>query len=414
MAQTDRWTGRSTTMLLRGITFALMSSAAVAADAQPMLDTTGVFLSTAKLATLGPLQSDKWFFTRVAEIAVDSRGQVFVLDDLDCRIHVFDAAGARVRTLGRKGAGPGEFDRPRRLQILGDTVLLGDRGNHRIVAFSAVTGKVLTTRRAYPGQSPLGFSPSGQYESTGGFDVKPGQKIIPFGVAHLDNTSRKSTTLASLTGRNGQLSYTVYRDKLPLVATTRGGIAHTSQPFDDRALLDVTPDGRLLIVVERSATDVTTSRNPFARASPQALIRIRSTAPGGEIVAERTYKTVARTLSANDVGRVIDSLSRFKILPTYTSVARPSDIRDSLFIPPIWPPVIGLIVGKDGTLWLRQPQAPSPIARFWRIDAAGNQLPSVAVPSRLRILQVTADRIWAAAEDAEENPIVEVHRVVRN
>lgn len=115
-----------------------------------------------------------------------------------------------------------------------------------------------------------------------------------------------------------------------------------------------------------------------------------------------------------DVNKVIDSLSRKTMAPGMTYVARPTDIRDSLYVPASWPAVTEMFVGNDGAIWLRQPQPPSRLALFWRIDAKGKPMGTVAVGSDLRILRVTADKIWAAGEDTDGSPTVEVHRIVRN
>jgi hypothetical protein len=393
----------------------LFASVPSTTPAQPLLDTTSVMLSTARLAQLGPLPSEKWFFTRIAEIAVDSRGQVFVLDDLECKIHVFNAAGTRIRTLGRKGAGPGEFDRPRRLQVLGDTVFIVDRVNHRIVSYSAITGAVVKNRRGFPSTGTAGgLSPTGEYQVRPGSPDAVGTRgPVPFTIEHVDAVSKVLNTVARLVRNHGTLIYMAYRDRLPALTTTRGGTSNRPQPFDDTALFDLTADGRSLVVVERAASAFTGSRNPFASTRAQGLLRIRHTALTGSTVSERTFKTIARPLTAKDVQTVVDSFARATIAPGVVFVARPSDIRDSLFVPDTWPTVMALFVGIDGTLWLRQPQSSSSFAHFWRIDAQGNQLPPVAVPSRLLILRVTGDKVWAAGEDADGNPVVEVYRVVR-
>lgn len=48
-------------------------------------------------------------FGRVGDLAVDPAGRIYVLDTQAQEVRVFDAQGRYVRTLGRKGGGPGEL-----------------------------------------------------------------------------------------------------------------------------------------------------------------------------------------------------------------------------------------------------------------------------------------------------------------
>ena len=90
----------------------------------------------------------------------------------------------------------------------------------------------------------------------------------------------------------------------------------------------------------------------------------------------------------------------------------PQAIRDSLYVPPQWPAVTELLVGLDGSVWLRQPQPPAKSAMFWRIAADGKVLAPVALPSSIRPFRVTRNRVWGVAENELGEPVVEVHDVV--
>ena len=57
----------------------------------------------------------------VAAVAADSRDNIFILDYLTQEIHVFDAEGGFLRTLGGQGEGPGEFR-----DALGPAIAPGD------------------------------------------------------------------------------------------------------------------------------------------------------------------------------------------------------------------------------------------------------------------------------------------------
>ena len=56
-------------------------------------------------------------FGSIAALAVDSIGQLLILDEQAQEVRVFDRSGAFVRALGRRGAGPGEFGRAQGLNL---------------------------------------------------------------------------------------------------------------------------------------------------------------------------------------------------------------------------------------------------------------------------------------------------------
>jgi hypothetical protein len=59
---------------------------------------------------LGAVEGDSLStFGRIMDVEVDRAGRIYVLDGQAQAIRVFDARGQFVRTIGRKGAGPGEF-----------------------------------------------------------------------------------------------------------------------------------------------------------------------------------------------------------------------------------------------------------------------------------------------------------------
>ncbi|MBY0359320.1 MAG: protein kinase [Candidatus Obscuribacterales bacterium] len=70
-------------------------------------------------------------------VAVDSLGQVFVVDYGTSKINIFSKAGIFVRSFGEKGSGNGQFNVPRGIAIdKNDRVYVADSLNHRVQVFS--------------------------------------------------------------------------------------------------------------------------------------------------------------------------------------------------------------------------------------------------------------------------------------
>ncbi len=63
-------------------------------------------------------------FYRPRDVDADAEGNIYVLDAGNHRVQVYDAQGGFLRSLGREGQGPAEFQRPRNLVIAGDYLIV--------------------------------------------------------------------------------------------------------------------------------------------------------------------------------------------------------------------------------------------------------------------------------------------------
>ncbi len=68
------------------------------------------------------------------EIDVDEDGNIYVLDRKAIHIKVFNSCGKFVRTIGKKGQGPGEFETPSGIRITPQKeVLVCDPHSRRVL-----------------------------------------------------------------------------------------------------------------------------------------------------------------------------------------------------------------------------------------------------------------------------------------
>lgn len=116
-------------------------------------------------------------FGSIADLEIGSDGSLFVLDDMNRTILVFDEEGTLLRTFGGRGQGPGELERPSDLLWGPDGRLwVVDSRNGRYTVFEA-NGDLVATYR-HTGPSPvfhpwaIGFSSDGLlYVVTSGPDL---------------------------------------------------------------------------------------------------------------------------------------------------------------------------------------------------------------------------------------------------
>lgn len=88
---------------------------------------------------IGELESEdaNYMLYRPADVARDGAGNIYVLDQGNCRVQKFNSEGKFIQTFGRKGQGPGEISQAFCLNLIDDSELfLCDFGNQRIQKFT--------------------------------------------------------------------------------------------------------------------------------------------------------------------------------------------------------------------------------------------------------------------------------------
>jgi hypothetical protein len=65
----------------------------------------------------GPRVVGDYAFGNIRNFVVDEQGSIYVLDGKNYRVQAFDSQGKYIRTIGRKGQGPGDLDSPLSLAL---------------------------------------------------------------------------------------------------------------------------------------------------------------------------------------------------------------------------------------------------------------------------------------------------------
>ena len=107
-----------------------------------------------RVLRLGSLEGGPEEFGRVRSLLADADGNVYVADNLAQEIRVFAPDGRHVRTIGRKGGGPGEFGDLYSLAWLGGDLVAMDPRNARIGLLSR-EGEWLDLIQHFPITGPM-------------------------------------------------------------------------------------------------------------------------------------------------------------------------------------------------------------------------------------------------------------------
>lgn len=99
--------------------------------AVPMEERRGNRIEAVEDLVLGSGGDPQQAFYRPRAVVPDAAGNIYVLDQGNSRVQVFDAGGGYLHTLGRAGQGPGEMPQPLALAVAGDRVVVR-AGRNRI------------------------------------------------------------------------------------------------------------------------------------------------------------------------------------------------------------------------------------------------------------------------------------------
>jgi len=90
--------------------------------------------------TVGDINTldENFTFHNPEDIALDSKGNLYILDSGNHRIQKFSPQGSFISSFGQIGQGPGDFNNPTSIEIDPyDTIYVADPRNHRICIFSS-------------------------------------------------------------------------------------------------------------------------------------------------------------------------------------------------------------------------------------------------------------------------------------
>lgn len=337
-------------------------------------------------------------FSSEPAVVVDRRGVLYTRGSKDSHITAFDSAGGFLRTIGRRGQGPGEFVTASGHGLVGDTLWVSNWPSAAISTFDA-NGIHLWTRRvivelAERFGSPVGISAL----------LSDGRAIVIPDGAPVGAAGRQ--TVPVLIGdREMRSRDTLLRMLRPEDLFVPGVGTFWYAPVAVPPRIDVAPDGTGILVVnwQRNGEQV-----EVQRLAPDGAVSWRRmlTLPTPMIGARARDSIMDRAMQIAE-GQVEASKRRGEVA---RGVSTRSLVERGLDLPDRYPPVTDAVLGIDGSVWLHR-GGPGPVRRWFVLDSTGAPIFEVSSSLQLTVQEATRDVVWATFSDADGFPHLVRYRV---
>lgn len=332
-------------------------------------------------------------FAQIRDVAVDREGRIYVLDGMNSEIYVFAPDGRHVRTIGRRGAGPGELSaQVQHLTIAGETLAVTDMGNQRITRF-ALDGRHI-------GEFPARFTDG----------MVMGLAGLPDGRLLVQREPLPLPPNAPATMRSPLDRPTLF------VLDTAGAVQDTVVRFAQRTLVEMTangmrmhfPDAMPVWMVDHRGRVLVGQTDRYALSWWDGA---RLGAPWGRAIPRQPMTARFRERTQRFQDSLMEAMASERGMPR---------IRQDIVFPDSFPVIGQVLPGPFGTVLVGRARgsvddAPADTGG-WRtdvFDADGRFLGVWELPAGFRCVMAAGDRLYGIALDEMELPYLVVYRVTR-
>jgi hypothetical protein len=322
-------------------------------------------------------------------LAVYSDGKIVFTQARDGQLRVYSESGEPLGRIGSRGQGPGEFLNPNRLGWHHDSLWVYDGRQERISlvtpehqvarTISSVPGAA-SPRQEDAGRIPefpfaylRGITPDGSFLVSMGFAVNqplPDQYVGRSVIGRIDQERVVQGIVAVLPRPEGGY-----------VTTPEG--ASATVPFGNSPQMAFSPNGSMVAFAKA-----------FIDGPNAGQFQMTAFSEAGDTIFARTYgltlDPIPATVSDSTRAALISSLER-------VDASLAAAVRDA-FIPSYYPPLDGLVIGMDGTLWVQKRPSTEGV-RILAAEPDGGIIGELILPVRSRIAAATRDRLWVIEAD---------------
>lgn len=318
----------------------------------------------------------------IGELVV-TRDERIVFDQrLDAQLRFYSEEGELVGTFGRRGEGPGEFDTIESMGLSGETLWVFDLSQMRMTLVSPAIELLRTvsiaphiTAAPGDGEAPRLLRPLPRAL------LPDGSLLANFLVSVSDGLPEalRGVVLGRVTS-DGELIEAIGR--LPRVragVSLPGGGAGLPFPNVPRS------------AISRSGTRLAGAFTSLEGADVNSF-RVWVWDVGGTEIWSDSYPFEPRAIPGAVADSAIDARAE-RLPPEFADL-----FRDQAEVPPTYPPLAGLHVGRDETIWVEK-RIVNGERLHLALDPDGTPLGTLTLPEASRLAEAQANRIWVVETD---------------
>ncbi len=331
------------------------------------------------------IDGDKANLVPIGSLVVDSRAQMFVGQRQDNKILVFDSLGRLVRTIGRKGSGPGEFEGLATLGFIGDTLWAWAEGTRRLTFFKA-DGR---HRRSTNIRLITGSDTRVQPMIRG---VRSDGSVLSVGNLH---SSRMMTEVHA--NAKGEVQH-----QLAVRPISSGGFSFSNY---DGGKWELSTDVNPPIIIgaqDGSRLAIATATLDGEEAGTGVVTMLTYS---GDTLFKRRYPIAIKPIPRSVIDSTLTAIE--KVNPKYAAQLRAFPIGE------VYPPLEYMRISRDGALLLAF-YTDGPTRDFFLLKPNGEIEASLTLPREVIIRSFDNEHLWGFTRDADDLESIVRFRLQKN
>lgn len=320
-----------------------------------------------------------------------SDGSVLLVDDASATVHVFDARGVRIRSVGRRGTGPGEFQHAWWIgECRPDSAFVLDFVLRRVT----VLDETATVRRTFTMPAAGGSSGAPFVLGCNRAGVIVYQSVAsPPPRRGSEGSSAPSRGRAPVMLSDDAGSVRVLADSLPSVELFLSGGGGGPRPLGRRTSVAVGVD-RVYVGTADSSVIMTFD----LRGRPLGTLRV---------------PTSTRTPTAENMRAAVDQMLASVHGPSHDAVRQLRERLLQVPLPSVLPPYDAILVDANDVLWVVSGAPGFERTELVAMSRDGRHLASVRLPLGLQVMDIGVDYILGSIVDADGEQEVRMFRLHR-